>query len=246
MPAPSSSPARATATSAAQDLARPEALLAGHAAPAADMVAAMLLHEPGPTHLLACHPRLSERIRRVCGTVLPLPARLLREPVSEPRRPRATTLPEGALAATTYAGQTAAGADVAPSAPQASVQHDLIQAHSGMERPFRTQTAKGGRACNACRARPSSVCPPGLMMDPTNARERRWWEVRCPGVGPRRPYPGRRSGATPPAPHAGVRARDRTSLAGAPIALRRQVVHDARDLLTAQMVASVRVIACGG
>ena len=91
-------------------------LLAGRMQhPAADMVAAMLLHEPGQTHLLACHPRLSERIRRVCGTVLPpLPARLLREPVSEPRRPRATTPPEGALAAAAHIERALGGWQPAP------------------------------------------------------------------------------------------------------------------------------------
>lgn len=55
--------------------------------PAAGMVASLLMHQPGGSACLATHPRLSERIRRVCGSILaPLPAPLLRLEVVEPRR----------------------------------------------------------------------------------------------------------------------------------------------------------------
>ena len=210
-------------------------LLAGRMQhPAADMVAAMLLHEPGQTHLLACHPRLSERIRRVCGTVLPpLPARLLREPVSEPRRPRATTLPEGALAAAAHAGQTAAGASVAPSAPQASVQHDLIQAHSeGWTARLHADREGLARLQRLQGPTEQRLLLLALMMDPTNARERRWWEVRCQDLSH-----GERIledvQALLPQHRMPEFERVTGQLAGAPIELRRQVAHDARDLLRA-------------
>src|SRR5690606_7609845 len=56
--------------------------------PAAGMVASLLMHEPWGAKWLASHPRLQERIRRVCGAVLPpLPAPLVRIDTPEPRRP---------------------------------------------------------------------------------------------------------------------------------------------------------------
>lgn len=210
-------------------------LLAGRMQhPAADMVAAMLLHEPGQTHLLACHPRLSERIRRVCGTVLPpLPARLLREPVSEPRRPRATTPPEGALAAAAHAGPAVASAGDTPGAPQASAQHDLIQAHSeGWTARLHADREGLARLQRLQGPTEQRLLLLALMMDPTNARERRWWEVRCQDLSH-----GERIledvQALLPQHRMPEFERVTGQLAGAPIALRRQVVHDARDLLRA-------------
>ncbi len=55
--------------------------------PAAGMVASLLLHQPGGSQCMSTHPRLSERVRRICGAILPpLPAPLLRLDVVEPRR----------------------------------------------------------------------------------------------------------------------------------------------------------------
>lgn len=52
-----------------------------------DMIASLLLHQGGHTTWLATHPRLPERIKRICGAVLsPLPAPLIRMEVVEPRR----------------------------------------------------------------------------------------------------------------------------------------------------------------
>ena len=55
--------------------------------PQADMVASLLMHQAQMSQCLATHPRLSERIRRICGAVLaPMPAPLLRLEKAEPRR----------------------------------------------------------------------------------------------------------------------------------------------------------------
>jgi Zn-dependent protease with chaperone function len=74
-------------------------VLAGHMRhPQADMVASLLMHQSNLTQCMATHPRLSERIRRVCGTVLPpMPAPLLRMDKAEPRRP--PTVPEDVMLA---------------------------------------------------------------------------------------------------------------------------------------------------
>ncbi len=56
--------------------------------PQADMVASLLLHQSRLSRCMATHPRLPERIRRICGAVLaPMPAPLLRLEKAEPRRP---------------------------------------------------------------------------------------------------------------------------------------------------------------
>lgn len=75
--------------------------LAGHMRhPQSDMVASLLLHHAGMSQCMASHPRLSERIRRICGTVLPpMPAPLLRLDAVEPRRPAVAAMPAGMLAA---------------------------------------------------------------------------------------------------------------------------------------------------
>ncbi|MDX9844599.1 MAG: M48 family metalloprotease [Aquabacterium sp.] len=210
-------------------------LLAGRMQhPAAEMVAAMLLHEPGQTHLLACHPRLSERIRRVCGTVLPpLPARLLREPVSEPRRPRATTAPEGALAAVNDGGLTWVSAGATTSATPASVQHDLIQAHSeGWSARLHADREALARLQRLQGPTEQRLLLLALMMDPANGAERRWWDVRSQEL-----THGARIlddvQALLPQHRMPEFERLTAQLAGAPIAQRRQVVHDARELLRA-------------
>lgn len=64
--------------------------------PQADMVASLLLHQGKLSRCLATHPRLSERIRRICGAVLgPMPAPLLRLDKPEPRRSPASVVPAG-------------------------------------------------------------------------------------------------------------------------------------------------------
>jgi Zn-dependent protease with chaperone function len=87
-------------------------MLAGHMRhPQADMVASLLMHQTNTTQCLATHPRLPERIRRICGAVLPpMPAPLLRMDKPEPRH-APTTAPAGlvlAAAATPSAWPSAA------------------------------------------------------------------------------------------------------------------------------------------
>ncbi|MBA4109851.1 MAG: hypothetical protein C0487_09705 [Leptothrix sp. (in: Bacteria)] len=72
--------------------------------PQADMVASLLLHQSRLSRCLATHPRLPERIRRICGAVLsPMPAPLLRLEKAEPRRPPPTA-PDAMLAAAAASG----------------------------------------------------------------------------------------------------------------------------------------------
>lgn len=208
-------------------------LLAGRMQhPAADMVAAMLLHEPGQSHLLACHPRLSERIRRVCGTVLPpLPARLLREPVSEPRRSRTPALPEGALAAVTHEGSPLA--DATSPGLHSGVQHDLIQAHSeGWSARLQADRDSLARLQRLQGPTEQRLLLLALMLDPANDAECRWWEVRCKEL-----THGARIledvQALLPQHRMPEFERVTTQLATAAVELRRQVVHDARHLLRA-------------
>lgn len=208
-------------------------LLAGRMQhPAAEMVAALLLHEPGHAHLLACHPRLSERIRRICGTVLPpLPARLLREDVSEPRRPRAISPPEGALAAVGEASaDSAATSGLAPTTPP---RHDLIQAHSegwaARQHADREAHARLQRRQGPTEQR---LLVLALMLDPNNAAERSWWDQRCREL---------THGATIlddvltllPQHRMPMFELVTSQLSTASVELRRQVVHEARDLLRA-------------
>lgn len=76
--------------------------------PAAGMVSYLLLHEPGAATCLSSHPRLSERIRRVCGTVLPpLPAPLVHIDTVEPRH-NADSLPPALAAAAPLSPQVRA------------------------------------------------------------------------------------------------------------------------------------------
>lgn len=210
-----------------------EQLLAGRMQhPAAEMVAAMLMHEPGPAHLLACHPRLSERIRRVCGTVLPaLPAHILREKVSEPRTPRAVQLPPGALGAAAPLSLSLEGSVTSTSTSMA--QHDLIQAHSeGWQAQTHADRESRARLARLKGPTEQRLLVLALMMDPGNASERRWWELRCQDLA---------HGARILEDVQSLLSQHRmpefervtAELSATPVELRRQVVHDARELLRA-------------
>ena len=157
--------------------------------PSASMIAAMLLHEPEGVHWLATHPKLSERIRRVCGTVLPpLPAPLLRETSSEPDHHH-TSPPPGVLAGaavrevvgvrlTDLPALPLAGAppSIAIDAPAAAkgVIHDPTQA-SGVA--AQRHDAQGALARLQLRQGPTELrlLLLALMMSPDNARERKLW-----------------------------------------------------------------------
>lgn len=161
--------------------------------PATAMIAAMLLHEPEGVHWLATHPKLSERIRRICGTVLPpIPAPLLREVPREaaraPRRPGSApagvmqaadgTVP-GASVESTDPASTARASAALPSGQQpgeARSHLDPVQAasmgaaalsHAQREAQQRLQRRQGPLEIRLVLL--------ALMMDPTNVRERKLW-----------------------------------------------------------------------
>lgn len=197
--------------------------------PASSMVSAMLLHEPRDTRLLACHPPLSERIKRVCGADLPpLPAPLLRERVSEPRAVAATTpnMPHNALFA-------AAPSEATAHTPSFGSPHDVTQLHNG-EAEARQHAGKSALERIQRLQGPNELrlLLLALMMDPHNAHERCWWDELAAEL-----------------PH-GVRILEdvqailpvqrmpafesvAAQLARAPLDARRRVVQDARDLLRA-------------
>lgn len=199
--------------------------------PAADMVAAMLLHEPRSTPLLACHPSLSERIRRVCGTVLPpLPAKPLHEKVSEPRQAQrnAMALPDGVLAADQripLSEQTPMAQAVAPrqnKVSSVSSEDQQARVHADRESRMRLQNLNGPTE--------QRLLVLALMMDPDNAAERQWWHTRSQALSH-----GARILADVQAllPEHRMPEFERVTsqLATAQIDVRRQVVQDARELL---------------
>lgn len=156
--------------------------------PATAMIAAMLLHEPEGVHWMATHPKLSERIRRICGTILPpIPAPLLREvPREAARGPRRKPgMPGAMLQATPDSDSTGGATPDANSAEQgqASVQPaerasalDPVQAAT-LGSTARSHAQREAQQRLALRHGPLEIrlVLLALMMDPTNVRERKLW-----------------------------------------------------------------------
>jgi Zn-dependent protease with chaperone function len=170
--------------------------------PSASMIAAMLLHEPEGVHWMATHPKLSERIRRICGAVMPpIPAPLLREIPPEPSRPRKTRgLPPGAVLnaqndhasdhANDHAGNSSHDPAQGPSAPADTETpghtstrppagargsaHDPTQPPPSAERQAQAREALGRLQR---RQGPTEIrlVLLALMMNPDNPSERKWW-----------------------------------------------------------------------
>lgn len=207
-------------------------LLAGRMQhPAAEMVAALLLHEPGGHgQILACHPSLSERIRRVCGTVLPpLPSRLLRETVSETRNRPSSAAPGGVLAAAAPGAGLSMGGTATPSASQ----NDLVQVHStGLSARLSADQDSRARLQRLQGPTEQRLLLLALMLDPANAAERKWWEG-CSHELTHGPRILEDVLALLPQHRMPEFERVTTQLVSAPIELRRQVVHEARNLLRA-------------
>jgi Zn-dependent protease with chaperone function len=181
--------------------------------PAADMVASLLLHQPGASSCLSSHPRLSERIRRVCGSVLPpIPAPLLRPQDNEPRRspPRQ---PNEAIAdfAAPFVAQSETGV---PLTIHLGDQEALSRLH-------RLSGPKERR-----------LAVLALMMDPSNQCERKLWERMAEGL-----TLSRQILADVLSLHAKHRIpefeRQASAIAAEPIEVRRALVENARDLLKA-------------
>ncbi|WP_375214229.1 M48 family metalloprotease [Aquabacterium sp.] len=142
--------------------------------PAAEMVSALLLHEADTSAWLATHPPLQERIRRICGTVLPpLPAPLIRLDAVEPRR-TAAPLPDEALGVVPWGSGPGSAS---PFAAQAALPPGEVR---------RRQLAADREALERLRllAGPTELrlMVLALMMDPDNSRECKLWRRLAEGV----------------------------------------------------------------
>jgi Zn-dependent protease with chaperone function len=193
--------------------------------PAADVVAAMLVHEPGSQRWLATHPRLSERILRVCGSVLPpLPAPLVRMESVEPRRPRLATSPgEGLLAAQ---------GDTGPADP-------IRQAEQSRQQRIADDREALMRLRNLSGPTERRLVVLALMMNQRNQREHKLWQRMAEGVNqPQRILED--VAALLPAHRVPEFERLAAAIASEPLDQRRTLVESARDLLRADGRVSPR------
>lgn len=186
--------------------------------PAAGLVASMLLHQPAQG-CLATHPRLSERIRRLYGRLMPpLPAMPVRVD-AEPRRPRPAVAADGRVLA------------AAPSATQADVHALALATPDDRDALDRLRRLAGPNE--------QRLAVLALMMDADNAREHKLWRKMAEGLphseriltDVRSLLPGRR-----------VPEFERLTarMSGAPLDQRRAVVEAGRDLLRADGRVSPR------
>lgn len=200
-------------------------VLAGHMRhPQADMVASLLLHQPNMRQCMATHPRLPERIRRICGAVLPpMPAPLLRMEKPEPRRAPPTSLPEGVLGA--------ADLSFAPSS-------------SGLAAPGKTSLPPDdtdclGRLQRLAGPREKRMAVLALMMSAGNRDEHKLWHELALGLTHAQQILDDVQGLRP---ERLVPEFERLckSIASDPLSERRALVEAARDLLKADGRVSPR------
>lgn len=195
-------------------------VLAGHMRhPSAGMVSYLLMNEPGAASCLSSHPRLSERIRRVCGTVLPpMPAPLVRMDAVEPRTP-----PSGQLA-------------IAASAPLPTSVMSAAQARQMRESRSREALTRLQNRVGPTERRMITLA---LMMSIDNERECTLWRHMAEGV-----HDAQRilDDVADMAPNRHVPEFERltSSIANDPIEQRRALVESARDLLRADGRVSPR------
>lgn len=204
--------------------------------PAAEMVSGLLLHEPSGGGWLATHPPLQERIRRVCGSVLPpLSAPLIRLDATEPRRaPPASPLPLIAVGFTAGGSGSADKPTDRPFAAQAAVSAGELR---------RQQLAADREALARLRllGGPTELrlIVLALMMNPDNARELKLWRKLAEGV-----HHSERHlqdvAALLPVRHVPEFERVTNLVREAPIEQRRTLVEHARDLLRADGLVSPR------
>jgi hypothetical protein len=191
--------------------------------PAADMVASLLLHEPGGSTCMATHPRLAERIRRVCGSLLPpLPAPLLRLEAVEARH--APSVPPGMLLA---ANSPAPAPDPARLAQEAHQQ----RLAADREAMLRLQGRVGPNE--------RQLIVLALMMNLHNERERKLWHRMAEGLHDARSIVDD-VGALLPIRRVPEFERLCTLIAVEPLLRRRELVENARDLLRADGKVSPR------
>ncbi len=180
--------------------------------PAAGMIASLLMHQPGGAQCMATHPRLSERIRRVCGTVLsPMPAPLLRMQAVEPRH----SVPP----------QTAPGAldSLPPVDP-------IAQAAQARQRKLSAEREALARLKLLAGPTELRLAVLALMMNAGNSREEKLWRRAADGVH----HPERilnDVAQLPPARRVLEFERLTHTIATGPMDDRRTLVETARDLL---------------
>ena len=189
--------------------------------PGAGMVASLLLHESGGSTCLATHPRLSERIKRLHGAILPpLPAPLLRLEAVEPRHARGSL--NGLPTPNLQAPQDAV--KLAEQAQQQRIDADR-------EAMLRLQNLTGPKE--------QRLIVLALMMDIHNERERQLWHRMSEGL-----HHAQRilDDVADLMPHRHVPEFERLTgvIASDPIELRRTLVESARDLLRADGKVSPR------
>lgn len=187
--------------------------------PAAGMVSYLLLHEPGASGCLSHHPKLSERIRRVCGMVLPpMPAPLIRLEVVEPRHAPDNVPP---ISGPSTQPSQEASAEHARLEKQAAAREALIHLH-GLVGPTERR-----------------LITLALMMNVHNEPERALWYHLAEGV-----HEAHRIlddvAALPANRRVPEFERLTASIAGEPIEQRRALVEHARDLLRADGRVSPR------
>ncbi|MFT3857406.1 MAG: M48 family metalloprotease [Aquabacterium sp.] len=204
--------------------------------PAAGMVASLLLHEPLGARWLASHPQLSERIRRICGAVLPpLPAPLVRMEAVEPRRkPTATARPTGDEGVALGAASGAMPDDSAP-LPSDPLAHAAMNAQH--LRALDRQAL--ARLLGFVGPNERRLITLALMMDPDNHSERKLWHRLADGV-PNAPLILQSVAQLLPSRRLPEFERMTASIAAEPIEMRRKLVEQARDLLRADGKVSPR------
>jgi Zn-dependent protease with chaperone function len=198
--------------------------------PAAGMVASLLMHRPGGTSCLDTHPKLSERIRRICGSVLPpQPAPLLRLDAVEPRR-RQTHMPGQALGAMPL-NKTGDMTRPQQDPILLASQQQQARIHADREALARLHGLNGPTE--------RRLIVLGLMMNTSNARECKLWHHHAEGLSHAERLI---EDITQLLPNRRVPEFERLSkaISSEPIEQRRLLVEQARDLLKADGRVSAR------
>lgn len=190
-------------------------VLAGYMnSPQTDMIASLLMHQGGHAAWLATHPRLQERIKRICGAVLPpLPAPLIRVEIVEPRR---RPQPDQVLAMQSPSMNNQTPADVLTARAQRA-RFDQDQ----------DAWARLNRLAGPTEQRLAVLA---LMLNPDNDKERQLWHQLGQGLS-HAPQILEDVLALLPARRVPEFERLTTLIASRPIEERRTLVETARDLL---------------
>lgn len=157
-------------------------LAASMRSPRSEMIAALLMHDGAHSAWLATHPRLQDRIERICGAVLPpLPAPLIRVSVVEPRRAAPPTAVMSAHASPALAQPGRPPAPGASHHAPRSAPHPTEQELALRERLHRDQDAcaRLKRLTGPTEQRLSILA---LMLNPDNHKEVQLWHQLAQGL----------------------------------------------------------------